>query len=304
MHWHTAWTSASRGTQQRAQRIGFVIHYSNEEIPMSFIRRQLVLAVCACTLSWTSLSVQAADPAQPKLTLGATAGYNYDVLKKAIAPQLEKQGYQVKLVEFNDYVQPNLALAQGSLNANLFQHITYLNRFKTDQKLDLVELAQSTTAPMGIYSETRKSLAELQSGDRVTLPNDPSNLARALQLLVQQKLITVKSDIDPLRVSERDISSNPKKLQFKPLEAAQLPRALGDAAIAIVPGNFATSAGLKFTSALALEQPPIAYQQVVAVKTADRNKPWAQDLAATFKTPFFKQVLQREFPGYTYPAGL
>ena len=105
-------------------------------------------------------------------------------------------------------------------------------------------------------------------------------------------------------MSERDITGNPKNLKFQPLEAAQLPRALSDAAISIVPGNFATSAGLKFTSALALEKPPTAYQQVVAIKSADRNKPWANDLAAAFKSPFFKQVLQREFPGYTYPAGL
>ncbi|MFT4192714.1 MAG: MetQ/NlpA family ABC transporter substrate-binding protein [Comamonas sp.] len=270
---------------------------------MSIIRRQFVLTALAATLG-LSAAAHAADPAKTRLVLGATAGYNYDVLKKAIAPQLEKEGYEVKLVEFNDYVQPNLALAQGALDANLFQHIAYLNRFKTDQKLDLVDLVQSTTAPMGIYSKSRKSLAELKDGDRVTLPNDPSNLARALQLLVQQKLITVKADIDPLRVSERDVSGNPKNLKFQPIEAAQLPRALGDAAIAIVPGNFATSAGLKFTSALALETPPVQYQQVVAVKSADAAQPWAKDLAAAFKSPFFKQVLDQEFPGYTRPAGL
>ncbi|RMX06055.1 metal ABC transporter substrate-binding protein [Corticibacter populi] len=271
---------------------------------MSLLRRHLVLAAAAASLGLASLAAQAADPAKPNLTLGATAGYNYDVLKKAIAPQLEKEGYKVRLVEFNDYVQPNLALAQGSLDANLFQHITYLNRFKADQKLDLVDLVQSTTAPMGIYSESRKSLAELQDGDRVTLPNDPSNLARALQLLVQQDLITVKADIDPLRVSERDVVENPKKLRFQPIEAAQLPRTLGDAAIAIVPGNFATAAGLAFTSALALEQPPVAYQQVVAVRQGDEAKPWAQDLKKAFQSPFFKQVLDAEFPGYTRPAGL
>jgi len=197
-----------------------------------------------------------------------------------------------------------MALAQGSLDANLFQHIAYLNRFKTDQKLDLIDLVQSTTAPMGIYSESRKSLTELKDGDRVTLPNDPSNLARALQLLVQQKLITVKPDVDPLRVSERDVLDNPKNIKFQPIEAAQLPRTLGDAAFAIVPGNFATSAGLKFTSALALETPPVQYQQVVAVRKGDEAKPWAKDLAAAFKSPFFKQVLDKDFPGYTRPAGL
>lgn len=271
---------------------------------MSIIRRQLVLAVTAAAFGLAAATAQAADPAKTNLTLGATAGYNYDVLKKAVAPQLEQQGYKVKLVEFNDYVQPNMALAQGSLDANLFQHITYLNRFKTDQKLDLIDLVQSTTAPMGIYSESRKSLADLKDGDRVSLPNDPSNLARALQLLVQQNLVTVKPDVDALRVSERDVVGNPKNLKFQPIEAAQLPRTLGDVAIAIVPGNFATASGLKFTSALALEKPPVQYQQVVAVRKGDETKPWAQDLAAAFKSPFFKQVLDKEFPGYTRPAGL
>ncbi|KKW69263.1 methionine ABC transporter ATPase [Lampropedia cohaerens] len=270
---------------------------------MSFLRRQLLLAAAATAFGLAS-SAYAADPAKTDLTLGATAGYNYDVLKLAIAPQLEKEGYTVKLVEFNDYVQPNMALAQGSLDANLFQHIAYLNRFKEDQKLALTDLVQSTTAPMGIYSENITALADLPEGARVTLPNDPSNLARALQLLVQQELITVKPDVDPLRVSERDVVDNPKKLRFVPIEAAQLPRTLGDAAIAIVPGNFATSAGLKFTSALALENPPVNYQQVVAVRSEDADKPWAQDLKNAFRSEFFKAALDEHFPGYTRPAGL
>lgn len=271
---------------------------------MSFLRRHLILATAAVAFGLTTAAAQAADPAKTNLTFGATAGYNYDVLKKAIAPQLEQEGYSVKLVEFNDYVQPNMALSQGDLDANLFQHIAYLNRFKEDQNLDLTDLVQSTTAPMGIYSESRKSLDELKDGDRVTIPNDPSNLARALQLLVQQNLITVKPEVDPLRVSERDVLENKKNLRFVPIEAAQLPRTLGDAAIAIVPGNFATSAGLPFTSALALEVPPVQYQQVVAIRTVDADKPWAKDLAAAFQSPFFKEVLDKDFPGYVVPEAL
>ena len=235
---------------------------------------------------------------------GATAGYNYDVLKLGIVPQLEKQGYKVKLVEFNDYVQPNLALAQGSLDANLFQHIAYLNRFKADQKLDLVDLVQSTTAPMGIYSKSRKSLADVKEGDRFTLPNDPSNLARALLLLQQNRVITVKADVDPLRVTEKDLASNPKKVKLQPVEAAQLPRTVGDVEFAVVPGNFAIASGLKLTSAVALETPPVQFQQVVAIRRADQGKPWAKDLAAAFKSPFFKSVLDKDFPGYVRPAGL
>src|SRR5690606_1837185 len=99
--------------------------------------------------------------------------------------------------------------------------------------------AQSTTAPMGIYSKSRKSLSEVKEGDRFTLPNDPSNLARALLLLQENKVITVKAEVDPLRVTEKDIASNPKKIRLQPVEAAQLPRTVGDAEFAIVPGNFA-----------------------------------------------------------------
>uniref|UniRef100_UPI00333F640C MetQ/NlpA family ABC transporter substrate-binding protein n=1 Tax=Castellaniella defragrans TaxID=75697 RepID=UPI00333F640C len=268
------------------------------------IRRRTVLAVFATAFALGAPAVQAADPNKADLVFGATAGYNYDVLKVAIVPQLEQEGYKVKLVEFNDYVQPNLALAQGSLDANLFQHIAYLNRFKEDKKLNITDLAQSTTAPMGIYSKSRKSLAETQEGDRFTLPNDPSNLARALQLLQVHGLIKMKQDIDPLRVAERDVAENPKNIKFQPVEAAQLPRTVGDADFAIVPGNFATAAGMDLTSAIVLEEPPIQYQQVVAVRTEDVEKPWAKDLAAAFKSPFFKEALDKHFPGYVRPAAL
>lgn len=268
------------------------------------IRRRIVLGACAAAVALSGAVAHAADAAKKDLVFGATAGYNYDVLKLAIVPQLEQQGYKVRLVEFNDYVQPNLALAQGSLDANLFQHIAYLNRFKTDKGLDLIDLVQSTTAPMGIYSKSRKSLEEIKEGDRFTLPNDPSNLARALQLLQQHQVVKVKQDIDPLRVAERDVTENPKNIKLQPVEAAQLPRTVGDADFAIVPGNFATAAGMELTGAIVLEQPPVQYQQVVAVRTADAQKPWAQDLAAAFKSPYFKEALDKHFPGYVRPAAL
>ena len=266
------------------------------------IRRRIVLGALVSVLALGTTAQAAAD--KKDLVFGATAGYNYDVLKLAIVPQLEQKGYKVKLVEFNDYVQPNLALAQGSLDANLFQHIAYLNRFKTDKKLDLIDLAQSTTAPMGIYSKTRSSLNDIQDGDSFTLPNDPSNLARALQLLQTHQVIKVKQDIDPLRVTERDVTENPKHIKFQPVEAAQLPRTVGDSDFSIVPGNYAIAAGMDLTSAVVLEQPPIEYQHVVAVRTEDAGKPWAKDLAAAFKSPFFKEALDKYFPGYVRPAAL
>ena len=268
----------------------------------SALRRSfLSLSIAAISLGGLSLDAQAqAD--KKNLVIGGTAGSNFDQLKLGVVPILEKKGYKVKLVEFNDYVQPNLALAQGSLDANFFQHLVYLKKFAADQKLDIVELVQGPIAPLGVYSTKRKTLAELKSGDRITLPNDPSNLARALVLLEQNKLITIKPGVDAIRASEKDVDQNPHKLKFIPLEAAQLPRSLGDAEYAIINGNFAISSGLKLTEAVVLEKPADHYLNVVAVKRADKDTPWAKDIAEAYRSKEFKAVVDSKFQGYAKPA--
>ncbi len=266
----------------------------------SALRRSfLALSIAALSLGGLSLDAQAqAD--KKNLVIGGTAGSNFDQLKLGIVPILEKKGYKVKLVEFNDYVQPNLALAQGSLDANFFQHLVYLKKFAADQKLDIV----GPIAPLGVYSTKRKTLAEVKDGDRVTLPNDPSNLARALVLLEQNKLITIKPGVDAIRASEKDVDQNPHKLKFIPLEAAQLPRSLGDAEYAIINGNFAISSGLKLTEAVVLEKPADHYLNVVAVKRADKHTPWARDIAEAYRSKEYKAVVDSKFPGYAKPSFL
>lgn len=269
-----------------------------------FVRRA-VLALSVAVLAAGVLPLPAAAQAAKKeLVIGATAGSNIDQLKAGIVPALEKKGYKVKLVEFNDYVQPNQALAQGSLDANFFQHRVYLQKFAADQKLDIVELVQGPIAPLGVYSTKRKTLAEAHEGDRVTLPNDPSNLARALVLLEQNKLIVLKSGVDPIRVSEKDVAENPRKLKFIPLEAAQLPRSLGDTEYAIINGNFAISSGLKLTEAVALEKTPDHYLNVVAVRRADKDSAWARDLVEVYRSKDFQAVVDSKFQGYAKPTFL
>lgn len=271
---------------------------------ISALRRSFfALSIAALSLGGLSLDAQAqAD--KKNLVIGGTAGSNFDQLKLGIVPILQKKGYTVKLVEFNDYVQPNLALAQGSLDANFFQHLVYLKKFAADQKLDLVELVQGPIAPLGVYSTKRKTLADVKDGDRITLPNDPSNLARALVLLEQNKLITIKPGVDAIRASEKDVDQNPHKLKFIPLEAAQLPRSLGDAEYAIINGNFAISSGLKLTEAVVLEKPADHYLNVVAVKRADKDTPWAKDIADAYRSKEYKAVVDSKFPGYAKPSFL
>ena len=158
--------------------------------------------------------------------------------------------------------------------------------------------------PLGVYSKTRKTLAEAKEGDRVTLPNDPSNLARALVLLEQNQLVKLKPGIDPLRATEKDLAENPRKLRFIPLEAAQLPRSLGDSEYAIINGNFAISSGLKLTEAVALEKTPDHYLNVVAVKTQDKDSAWARDLVEAYRSKEYKAVVDTRFQGYAKPSFL
>lgn len=275
---------------------------------MSSTRRHFVSGILRATAVIgfaTALGLGNAHADDKKtLTIGATAGSNFDQLKLGIKPVLEKKGYTVKLVEFNDYVQPNLALAQGSLDANLFQHVIYLKKFSADKGLNLVDVTKAPIAPLGLYSKKRKSLNDLKDGDRITLPNDPSNLARALVFLEQNKLIKVKAGVDPLKVTEKDVAENPRKLVLTPIEAAQLPRTLDDAEFALINGNFAISSGLKLTEAVALEKTPDHYLNVVAVKTDDKDKPWARDLVAAFRTPEYRAALDKHFAGYARPAYL
>lgn len=232
--------------------------------------------------------VAASAQITPKtIVFGVAPGPYGDLIKAAIQPGLEKKGYKVVLKEFSDYVQPNLALANNSIDANLFQHRLYLDKFSADKGLKLSPVINVPTAGLGIYSHKIKSLDQLKKGDIVTLANDPTNLARALRFLAKQGLLTFKKDIDPVQASEKDIEQNPLGLVFKPLEAAQLPRTLDSATASVVNGNFAIAAGLKLSDAIKLEQLDESIKNLVAVKTADLDKPFVQDIKQVIESPEF-----------------
>ncbi|WKB54693.1 MetQ/NlpA family ABC transporter substrate-binding protein [Eleftheria terrae] len=261
---------------------------------MKIARRSLL----ALALAATTTALPALAQTKKELVIGTTAGPYADQLKLGIKPLLEKKGYRVKVVEFNDYVQPNFALAQGALDANAFQHIVYLTRFATEHQLALSELLKVPTAPIAIYSRKHKSLAELKPGATVALPNDPTNQARALVVLEQLGWLQLRAGYDPIRASEKDVAANPRQIRLLPLEAAQLPRALDDADYAFVNGNFALASGLKLTEALALEKTTPTYQNLVAVRTADKDQPWARDLAEAYRSREFLAVTERHFAGF------
>lgn len=262
--------------------------------------RHTLRAAAGALLLVCGLQAAQANSDPHTIVFGVAPGPYGDMVKQAIAPSLKEKGYKVVVREFSDYVQPNMALANGSIDANLFQHSLYFNKFTADKGLKLTKLLTVPTAGMGFYSRKVKSLDELKKGDIVTLSNDPTNLARGLRFLTALKLIIIKENIDPTKASERDIASNPKGLVFKPLEAAQLPRTLDSVTASLVNGNFAIAAGLDLSSALAQEQLDENLKNIIAVRTEDADKPFAKDIVTVVKSPAYRAVI--EDPKNVYSA--
>lgn len=236
------------------------------------------------------------------IKFGATAGPYSDMVTKAIKPGLEKLGYKVQVIEFSDYIQPNRALNNDDIQANLFQHTVYLENFAKENKMDLTALIMVPTAPMGIYSRKYKSLDDIPSGASLSIPNDPTNESRAFNILQSRGLIKIRPDANPLKISEKDVIENKKNIAFKPLEAGQLPRSVESVDLAAVPGNFALAAKMNLLDALALEEMPDQYRNIIAVKTANQNSQLAKDIIAVVQSPEFEKVIDSEFKGFGKPA--
>ncbi|MDY4373966.1 MetQ/NlpA family ABC transporter substrate-binding protein [Pectobacterium carotovorum] len=250
-----------------------------------------VRAVLGITLLAAGMQLAIASSDPQTITFGVAPGPYGDMVNLAIKPELVKKGYKVVVREFSDYVQPNLALANGSIDANLFQHTLYLEKFAADKGLKISPLITVPTASMGFYSKKIKSLDELKKGDVVTLSNDATNLARGLRFLQSIGLVTIKADIDPTKASEKDILENPRGLVFKPMEAAQLPRTLDSVTASLVNGNFALASGMKLSSAIKLETLDENLKNIIAVRTDDLDKPFVKDTKAIVESPTYAAVI-------------
>jgi D-methionine transport system substrate-binding protein len=271
-----------------------------------FIAFILLLAIAALAACGNNESKQSSDSKETstetkEIKIGATAGPYSDMVTKAIKPGLEEKGYKVELVEFSDYIQPNKALNNGDIQANLFQNSTYLENFSKSNNMDLTPLVIVPTAPMGIFSNTFKSLDEVKDGATVSLPNDPTNGARAFNTLQDEGLIKIDENADPATVSEKDIIENKKNLKFQPLEAGQLPRSVESVDLAAVPGNFAIAADMDLLDAITLENMADHYRNVVAVKTDNKDTQFAKDIKEVVESEAFEKVIDEEFKAFGKP---
>ncbi len=238
-----------------------------------------------------------------KIVVGASPAPHAEILKAA-NDVLKEKGYELEIKEYVDYIQPNLALESGDLDANYFQHLPYLESFNKENGTNLVSAGAIHYEPFGIYAGKTTSLDELQDGATIAVPNDTTNEARALLLLEAQGLIKLKEDAG-LTATKNDIVENPKNLQLYEVEAAQLPRVIGDVDVAVINGNYAIEAGYKVSDALAVEASDslaaTTYGNVVAVRAGEENDPAIQALIEALTSDEVKAFIESTYDGAVVP---
>ena len=233
------------------------------------------------------------------LVVGATAAPHAEILE-VVKPILAEQGYDLQIQEFTDYVLPNRALEEGELDANYFQHIQYLESYNEQTGTDLVSAGEIHYEPFGIYAGKTTDLSQLPDGATVFVPNDITNEARALLLLQDQGLLTLKEGAG-LEATPNDIEENPKNLEIVEMEAAMIPRTMDDCDIAIINGNYALEAGLNVSEALAAETSDSlaaqTYANVVAVRSGDENSEKIQALVQALCSDEVKEFIDATYNG-------
>jgi D-methionine transport system substrate-binding protein len=241
-----------------------------------------------------TLAIVPAQAQTQSIKVGVTGGPHAEIME-LVKKVAVKDGLNIEVIEFSDYVQPNAALSSGDLDANSYQHQPYLDQQIKDRGYKITSVGFTLTEPMGVFSTKVKTLASLKSGARVGVPNDPTNGGRALLLLQAQGLFKLKAGAG-LSATPLDIASNPKKIRIVELDAAQLPRSLADLDAAVINGNYAQQAGLKpATDAIAIEGPTGPYANVIAVRTQDKAQPWVAKLMKAYHSPEVKQFIQKQY---------
>jgi D-methionine transport system substrate-binding protein len=225
--------------------------------------------------------------------LGVTAG-PHAMIAEEVAKVAKKDGLPIEVVEFNDFILPNIALNQGDLNANSYQHQPFLDQQIKDRGFALVSVGKTVLMPLGIYSSKIKRVSDLKEGATVGIPNDPTNGGRALLLLEKAGLLKLKKKDVP---GILDITENPKKLSIKELDAPQLPRSLEDLDAAVINTDWVILAKLDPKTALMTESPDSPYANVVVVRTADKDKDDVKKLMKAYHSKEVKEFVQQKFAG-------
>ncbi|SDO04347.1 D-methionine transport system substrate-binding protein [Phyllobacterium sp. OV277] len=258
------------------------------------LKKILATAALAAILSATSALAET-------IKIGVTPGEHAQIMEK-VKEIAKPKGLDIEIFEFSDYVVPNQALNDGELDANSFQHKPYLDNQIADRKFDLVDVAYTVNFPMGVYSKKVKSFDELADGATIAIPNDPTNGGRALLIIADKGAIKLKEG-SGLKVTLADIVENKKNFKFVELDAAQLPRSIDDVDAAAINTNYALEAGLDpMKDPILKEGEKAPYVNLIAVRKADKDKPWVKTLIESYHSDPVKQFILDKYKGAAVPA--
>ncbi|MBS5520315.1 MAG: MetQ/NlpA family ABC transporter substrate-binding protein [Acidaminococcus sp.] len=236
-----------------------------------------------------------------KIVVGITPGYSEEIME-FVKGEAKKQGLDVELKVFSDYVTPDQALAQKEIDLNSFQHGPFLDAFNKKNGTKLVSIGKTYLAPLKLYSTKIKDIKDLKDGDKIAIPNDPSNGGRAILMLSKLGLIKVKDGVKASDLTVNDITDNPKHLQILELEAAQLPRSLDDTAASVINAGYANSAKLDPNLAIAKEDNTSPYVNIIAAREEDKDNPTYVKFVKIFQTDAVKNYINEKAKGALVPA--
>lgn len=255
------------------------------------------LSLVACGSKSDSTGTKTED--KKNIVIGASATPHAEILEQ-VKPILEKEGYELEIKVFDDYVLPNKALDSGELDANFFQHVPYMTQFNNENGTKIVAATKVHIEPLGVYSKKITDIKAVPQKAVVSIPSDASNGSRALKLLAKAGIIKVA---DKEIVSKLDITENPLNIEVKELEAAQLSRSLDDVTISVINTNYAIQAGLNPTkNSLFLEDKDSPYANIIAIKEGNENEAWLKALDKAMTSPEIKKFIEEKYQGQIVPA--
>ena len=272
----------------------------------SFIKRAVTLAalatlcVFAAGCGSSDNSSKSASSDKKEITVGVTPGIHAEIMEQ-VKKEAAKQGITIKIMEFSDYVTPDVALSNKEIDMNSYQHKPYMDNLVKDKGLKIVSIGQTVVAPIGLYSHKIKSLDDVKDGMTVAVPNDPTNGARGLLLLQKAGFIKIKDGVK--YPTPQDITENAKHLQIKELEAAQIPRSLDDVDFAAINTNYAMDAGLNpVTDALLREDKDSPYANILAVHEDDKDNPTLKKIVEIYNSDVIRKYIEEHYKGALIPA--
>ncbi|MGG5343444.1 MetQ/NlpA family ABC transporter substrate-binding protein [Enterococcus sp. AZ192] len=251
----------------------------------------LLILIGVATVSACSSNRSSTETKDKIIRVGTSPGPYSELFLEAVKPILEKQGYQIKQNEFTELIQADIALAEGTIDLNVDQHTAYLNNFNENKDAHLIGITPIPTVAAGLFPGRKSQLEDVQKKDKVGIPDDPSNTARAFNLLQKAGWIELKEGIDSVKATKNDIVSNPKELEFVEMTSAQIPRSLEDLDFAVIPGSIVYSAKLDPKESLLSEDVLKEYELVATIDEKNKESDWAKAVVDAYHSKEFKTYL-------------